>query len=102
MNALKDFVKLESAAGIILVAATVLAMIIANSPLDHVYGLLLEAPMEIRIGPLYIAKPLHMSSHWSEPAWDPQDSHQLGPWSWRQLDARADGHIRHPCQPVSS
>lgn len=55
---LKDFFKLEAASGIILVLAAVLAMVIANSPLDKFYGLLLDLPVEIRIGPLLIAKPL--------------------------------------------
>ncbi len=58
MNLLKDFLKLEAASGIILVFAAILAMVIANSPLDKFYGLLLELPVEIRIGPLLIAKPL--------------------------------------------
>ncbi len=55
---LKDFFKLEAASGIILVFAAILAMIIANSPFDKFYGLLLDLPVEIRIGPLLIAKPL--------------------------------------------
>jgi Na+:H+ antiporter, NhaA family len=58
MNFLKDFFKLEAASGIILVFAAVLAMIIANSPLDYLYGLLLDLPVEIRVGPLLVAKPL--------------------------------------------
>ena len=58
MNLLKDFFKLEAASGIILVFAAALAIIIANSPLEHFYALLLELPVEIRIGPLMIAKPL--------------------------------------------
>ncbi len=58
MNLLKDFIKLEAASGIILVFAAILAMVIANSPLDKFYDLLLDLPVEIRIGPLLIAKPL--------------------------------------------
>ena len=38
--------------------AAVLAMIVANSPLKEYYGLLLEVPVEIRIGAFDIAKPL--------------------------------------------
>jgi NhaA family Na+:H+ antiporter len=38
--------------------AAVLAMIVANSPAVIYYDLLLEVPLEIRIGALYIAKPL--------------------------------------------
>lgn len=58
MNLLKDFFKLEAASGIILFFAAVLAMIMANSSLDYIYGLFLELPVEIRVGPLLIAKPL--------------------------------------------
>lgn len=54
---IRDFLKLESAAGIILMVAAVLAMIVANSPLREYYDLLLEVPVEIRIGALHIAKP---------------------------------------------
>tara|TARA_R110002072_G_scaffold136850_1_gene279438 strand:- start:134 stop:1303 length:1170 start_codon:yes stop_codon:yes gene_type:complete len=55
---LKDFFKLEAASGIILFFAAVLAMVIANTPLSVFYDLLLELPVEIRVGPLLIAKPL--------------------------------------------
>lgn len=58
MNLLKDFFKLEAASGILLVLAAILAIIIANSPLEYLYDLLLDLPVEIRIGPLLVAKPL--------------------------------------------
>ncbi len=58
MNLLKDFFKLEAASGIILVVVAVLAMIISNSPLHYYYELILDLPIEIRVGPLLIAKPL--------------------------------------------
>ena len=58
INAFRDFLRLESASGIILVAAAVLAMVIANSPLDGMYGSLVDLPVEIRIGTFEIAKPL--------------------------------------------
>ncbi|MCM2680834.1 Na+/H+ antiporter NhaA [Echinimonas agarilytica] len=53
-----NFVKLESAGGIVLVIATVLALIVANSPLAGMRELLLAMPLEMRIGELEIAKPL--------------------------------------------
>ncbi|MBT8099422.1 MAG: Na+/H+ antiporter NhaA, partial [Gammaproteobacteria bacterium] len=40
--------------------AAVLAMIVANSPLIHYYDMLLEVPVEIRVGALHIAKPLFL------------------------------------------
>ena len=58
LNAFRDFLRLESASGIILVVAAALAMIIANSPLAGIYGLLVELPVEIRVGNFEIAKPL--------------------------------------------
>jgi len=52
------FFKLESASGITLVFAAVLAVIIANTPLQIYYALLLDTPVEVRIGTFEIAKPL--------------------------------------------
>ena len=53
-----NFLKLESASGIILVFAAVLVLICANTPLQSYYSLLLDTPVEIRVGTLEIAKPL--------------------------------------------
>ena len=55
---ISGFFKLESAAGITLMFAAVLAVVLANSPLQSYYALLLDTPVEIRIGTLEIAKPL--------------------------------------------
>ncbi len=52
------FFKTESGGGILLMLAAVLAILIANSPLLPLYQLLLDTPVEIRIGALQIAKPL--------------------------------------------
>ncbi len=52
------FLKLESAGGLILMFAAVLALISANSPLQPYYALLLDTPVEIKVGALEIAKPL--------------------------------------------
>ncbi|HEX7027816.1 MAG TPA: Na+/H+ antiporter NhaA [Gammaproteobacteria bacterium] len=58
LDTIKDFIKLESASGITLIGAAIVAMILANSPLSMYYALLIEMPVEIRTGPLQIAKPL--------------------------------------------
>lgn len=58
LSNIKDFLRLESASGIILVCAAALAMLIANSPVAHLYDLFIEMPVEIRVGPVEIAKPL--------------------------------------------
>ena len=52
------FLKLESASGILLIVAAALAIIFANSPLKSYYSLLLNTPVEIRVGAFEIAKPL--------------------------------------------
>jgi Na+:H+ antiporter, NhaA family len=57
-NPLKDFQNLESASGLLLMATTVAALVVANSPLAGVYAYLIELPVEIRIGPLFLGKPL--------------------------------------------
>lgn len=54
----REFLKLESSGGILLVAVSILAMVVVNSPLVGLYDALLDVPMEIRIGDLQIAKPL--------------------------------------------
>ncbi|MRX28663.1 Na+/H+ antiporter NhaA [Kangiella sp. HZ709] len=53
-----QFLKLESAGGILLIIAAILAIIFANTPLNIYYELLLSTPVEIRVGALEIAKPL--------------------------------------------
>ena len=53
-----EFLELESAGGILLILAALLAIIMANSPLQSFYELLLSTPVEIRIGLLEVAKPL--------------------------------------------
>ena len=58
LNPIRDFLKLETASGILLVLAAVLAMIVANSPLAPIYDSLIELPVEIRAGSFHIAKPL--------------------------------------------
>jgi NhaA family Na+:H+ antiporter len=58
LDSIRDFLKLETTSGIILVSAAVLAMIIANSPLALYYGSLIDLPVEIRVGNFEIAKPL--------------------------------------------
>ena len=57
-SAVQDFMKLESAGGILLLAAAVLAMVIANSPLAHLYEALLNVNVAVQVGALSIDKPL--------------------------------------------
>ena len=56
--AIREFLKLESASGILLILSAMLAVVLANSPLSAYYDLLLDTPVEVRVGALEIAKPL--------------------------------------------
>ncbi len=58
LNALRDFLRLETASGTVLMIAAVGAMLVANSPLGGLYGSLVDLPVEIRFGAFEIAKPL--------------------------------------------
>ncbi len=55
---ISSFLKLESAGGIILMLAAVLALLCANTPLNPYYELILSTPVEVRVGALEVAKPL--------------------------------------------
>jgi len=52
------FLKLETSGGIILMLAALAALVLANTPLASFYALLIDTPVEIKIGTLEIAKPL--------------------------------------------
>ena len=58
LTAVKEFLRLESAGGILLLATAVLAMVIANSPLAYLYESLLEITVAVQVGALAISKPL--------------------------------------------
>ncbi|OCT23916.1 Na+/H+ antiporter NhaA [Pseudomonas putida] len=52
------FLQLESASGLLLIIAAVIALIVNNSPLSHLYMGFLDVPVAVQIGALQIAKPL--------------------------------------------
>ncbi len=56
--ALKSFLRLESAAGILLVLAATAALLVSNSALGDSYQQLLNAPLVIALGSLVVDKPL--------------------------------------------
>lgn len=58
MSHVDAFFQKEAAGGILLMSAAMLALICANSSLDHYYNLFLSTPVEIRVAELIIAKPL--------------------------------------------
>lgn len=60
-NILEEFFQSESAPGIALIIATVIALIVANSPLSRLYHDLLEVHIQVGFGGLVIDESLH---HW--------------------------------------
>jgi len=57
-HGLSEFFRLESAGGILLIAAAALALVCANSPLEEFYDGFRELPVAVVVGELQIAKPL--------------------------------------------
>jgi len=58
LSALKSFLRLESAAGLLLVSATVAALLVSNTPLVSWYNAVLDVPLVIALGDLAVDKPL--------------------------------------------
>ncbi|NOY77062.1 MAG: Na+/H+ antiporter NhaA [Calditrichaeota bacterium] len=61
MKIVEDFIKKESSSGILLMAATVLALVFSNTPLSSIYKSFLHIPVEVRVGALHLDKSLY---HW--------------------------------------
>ena len=57
---IKNFLRMESSGGIILMGAAVLALIAANTGAAGLYQYFIETPVEVRVGGLEIAKPLFL------------------------------------------
>lgn len=60
LSAVREFMRLESAGGILLLFAALLAMVMANTPLAELYSSLLNTPVAVQVGALEIAKPLFL------------------------------------------
>ncbi len=58
LAAIRQFLKLESASGILLVAAGAFAMLAANTPLSGWYESLLQVPFKIQLGDFVLDKPI--------------------------------------------
>lgn len=58
MSLVQKFLRLETAGGFLLMGALVLAILAENSALKPYYDMLLDTPVEMRIGALVLAKPL--------------------------------------------
>jgi NhaA family Na+:H+ antiporter len=55
---IKQFLKMEASAGMLLIFAAVAALLIANTPLGFLYDSFLNVPVAVQVGQLEIAKPL--------------------------------------------
>ena len=55
---MRDFLKLESASGIVLVVAGMVAMVAANTPLADAYQSLLQLPIKLQVGTFKLDKSL--------------------------------------------
>jgi NhaA family Na+:H+ antiporter len=61
MKLIEEFIEKESSSGILLIFATILALLLSNSFLAGGYQAFLHIPVEVRIGPLHLDKSLY---HW--------------------------------------
>lgn len=55
--ALAEFLRLESAGGVLLVIAAILAIVLANSPLQDLYLRVLRVPVTVSVGQFGLSKP---------------------------------------------
>ena len=53
-----NFFRMEAASGIVLMFATVLALLFANTALQGYYNLFLDTPVAVQVGALKVAKPM--------------------------------------------
>ncbi len=58
LKPLQDFLRLEAAGGLVLMGATVFALLVANSPLAAWYSSVFEIRLVLGIGSLHLGKPL--------------------------------------------
>ncbi len=54
----RKFVRKESAAGLALIAVSLLAIVLANTPFSHYYKLLINTPFTVALGDLTLSKPV--------------------------------------------
>ena len=61
MEMIEEFLKKESTGGLLLICATILALLLSNTGMAPLYETFLHIPVEIRVGALHIDKSLY---HW--------------------------------------
>ena len=55
LRQVQEFIRLESAGGVLLLLATMLAMLLANSPMKFLYDIILDTPVSVQVGTLIVA-----------------------------------------------
>lgn len=60
VTAINDFLRLESAGGVLLLLAAALALLVANSPLVELYRSLLGTTVAVQVGALVVSKPFFL------------------------------------------
>ena len=58
VQTVRNFLKLDSASGLLLISAMLLALLFANTPFNWLYTALLQTHVEFQVGALELAKPL--------------------------------------------
>ena len=58
LSAVREFLRLESAGGILLLITAIAAMVVANSPLSYLYDTFLDLTVAVQFGDFNISKPL--------------------------------------------
>ncbi len=58
IQSIREFLKFEAAGGILLMGASALALVVANSPLSGFYQAFLDLPVAVQVGALSLDKPL--------------------------------------------
>ena len=58
VHAMQRFLQLEASGGILLIGAALVALVLANSPLEEFYDHFRELPVQVQVGEFGIAKPL--------------------------------------------
>ena len=60
IKTMREFLRLESASGILLLGALLIVLLIANSPLYSYYETFIDIPIQLRIGGLDLHKPIQL------------------------------------------
>ena len=66
LSPFEKFIQWESASGLMLMAAAVIAMVLANSALAHSFHHLWETPLALNVGDWQLQKSLHHETNYGQ------------------------------------